>query len=102
TDHPNRAVRASRRGVAFGHHQSHSRRAVVHPCGTPPRRARQVRALMFDTDELEAGACAATGLEDFGSSYYREGLERIVEAVKTEADPNDLGRVIPHAPAPPA
>src|ERR1700749_4607906 len=53
--------------------------------------------MMFDADELEADACAATGLEDFGSSYYREGLERIVEALNHEADLNDLGRVIQHA-----
>jgi Sulfotransferase family len=53
--------------------------------------------VMFDADELEAGARAATGLEDFGSSYYREGLERIVEALNHEADLNDLGRVIQHA-----
>jgi hypothetical protein len=51
----------------------------------------------FDADELEDGACAATGLEDFGSSYYREGLERIVAALNTEADLNDMGRVIQHA-----
>jgi hypothetical protein len=51
----------------------------------------------FDADELEEGACAATGLEDFGSSYYREGLERIVDALNTEADLNDIGRVIQHA-----
>ena len=53
--------------------------------------------MTFDADELEEGACAATGLEDFGSSYYREGLERIVEALNTEADLNDMGRVIQHA-----
>ena len=53
--------------------------------------------MTFDADELEHGACAATGLEDFGSSYYREGLERIVEALNTEADLNDMGRVIQHA-----
>src|SRR5271168_689154 len=52
---------------------------------------------MFGADELEAGACAATGLEDFGSPYYREGLERIVEALNSEADLNDLGRIIQHA-----
>jgi hypothetical protein len=51
----------------------------------------------FDADELEEGARAATGLEDFGSSYYREGLERIVEALNSEADLNDMGRVIQHA-----
>jgi len=51
----------------------------------------------FDANELEEGACAATGLEDFGSPYYREGLERIVEALNTEADLNDIGQVIQHA-----
>ncbi|BCO99750.1 sulfotransferase family protein [Mycobacterium intracellulare] len=53
--------------------------------------------MMFDADELEDGARAATGLEDFGSPYYREGLERIVEALNTEADLNEIGRVIQHA-----
>ena len=53
--------------------------------------------MTFDADDLEEGARAATGLEDFGSPYYREGLERIVEALNTEADLNELGRVIQHA-----
>ncbi|OBK95973.1 sulfotransferase [Mycobacterium asiaticum] len=53
--------------------------------------------MTFSADELEVGACAATGLEDFGSSYYRDGLERIVDALNTEADLNELGRVIQHA-----
>lgn len=53
--------------------------------------------MTFSADELEEGACAATGLEDFGSGYYRAGLERIVEALNTEADLNELGRVIQHA-----
>jgi Sulfotransferase family len=51
----------------------------------------------FCADELEDGARAATGLEDFGSSYYREGLERTVDALNTEAGLTDLGRVIQHA-----
>ena len=53
--------------------------------------------MTFSADELEAGARAATGLDDFGSSYYREGLERTVAALNDEADLNDLGRVIQHA-----
>lgn len=53
--------------------------------------------MTFSADELEEGARAATGLEDFGSPYYREGLERTVEALNTEADLNDMGRVIQHA-----
>ncbi len=53
--------------------------------------------MSFSVEELEDGARAATGLEDFGSPYYREGLERTVEALNTEADLNDLGNVIQHA-----
>ena len=53
--------------------------------------------MSFSADELEDGARAATGLEDFGSPYYREGLERTVEALNTEADLNELGNVIQHA-----
>jgi hypothetical protein len=51
----------------------------------------------FSADDLEDGARAATGLDDFGSSYYREGLERTVAALNAEADLNDLGRVMQHA-----
>jgi hypothetical protein len=53
--------------------------------------------MTFDADEMEDGARAATGLDDFGSPYYREGLERIVAALNTEADLNDVGRAIQHA-----
>jgi hypothetical protein len=53
--------------------------------------------MTFSADELEDGARAATGLDDFGSPYYREGLERTVEALNTEADLNEIGNVIQHA-----
>lgn len=53
--------------------------------------------MTFSADELEEGARVATGLDDFGSSYYREGLERIVDALNTAADLNELGGVIQHA-----
>ncbi|HEV7421088.1 MAG TPA: sulfotransferase [Mycobacterium sp.] len=53
--------------------------------------------MSFSADALEEGARAATGLADFGSSYYREGLDRTVEALNTEAGLNDLGNVIQHA-----
>ena len=72
-------------------------RARIGPRQTPPRRARKVRTVTFSADELEDGARAATGLDDFGSPYYREGLERTVEALNTEADLNDMGQVIQHA-----
>jgi Sulfotransferase family len=53
--------------------------------------------MTFSADELEDGASAATGLDDFGSPYYREGLERTVDALNNEADLNDLGRIMQHA-----
>jgi hypothetical protein len=53
--------------------------------------------MSFSADELEDGARVATGLDDFGSTYYREGLERTVDALNTEAGLNDLGSVIQHA-----
>src|SRR6201986_2024694 len=52
---------------------------------------------MFSADELEDGARAATGLHDFGSPYYREGLERTVDALNTEAELSEMGRIIQHA-----
>jgi hypothetical protein len=51
----------------------------------------------FSADELEDGARAATGLHDFGSPYYREGLERTVDALNNEAGLSEIGRVIQHA-----
>lgn len=53
--------------------------------------------MSFSADELEDGARAATRLADFGSPYYRNGLERTVAALNYEADLNDLGRVMQHA-----
>ena len=53
--------------------------------------------MTFSADELEDGARAATGLHDFGSPYYREGLERTVDALNNEAELSEIGRVIQHA-----
>lgn len=53
--------------------------------------------MSLSADQLEAGAREATGLQDFGSDYYREGLERTVHALNTEADLNEIGSVIQHA-----
>ncbi len=61
------------------------------------RSSRERSSATLSADELEDGARAATGLHDFGSPYYREGLERTVEALNTDADLNDIGRVIQHA-----
>jgi hypothetical protein len=53
--------------------------------------------MTFSADELEDGARKATGLDDFGSPYYREGLERTVDALNTQADLSEIGQVIQHA-----
>lgn len=53
--------------------------------------------MSFSADELEEGARAATGLDDFGSTYYREGLERTIDGLNNEADLNELGAIIQHA-----
>ncbi|MDT5321892.1 MAG: hypothetical protein QOD88_4414 [Mycobacterium sp.] len=53
--------------------------------------------MTFSADELEDGARAAAGLDNSGSPYYREGLERTVDALNNEADLNELGRVMQHA-----
>jgi Sulfotransferase family len=51
----------------------------------------------FSADELEDGARAAAGLHDFGSPYYREGLECAVDALNNEAELSEIGNVIQHA-----
>jgi hypothetical protein len=51
----------------------------------------------FSADELEDGAHAATGLLNFGSPYYREGLERTVDALNNEAELSEIGNTIQHA-----
>jgi Sulfotransferase family len=53
--------------------------------------------MTFSADDLEDGARKATGLDDFGSPYYREGLERTVDALNTQADLSEIGQVIQHA-----
>ena len=53
--------------------------------------------MTFSADELEDGARAAAGLHDFGSPYYREGLERTVDALNNEAELSEIGNVIQHA-----
>jgi hypothetical protein len=53
--------------------------------------------MTFSADELEDGARKATGLDDFGSPYYREGLEHTVDALNTQADLSEIGQVIQHA-----
>lgn len=53
--------------------------------------------MSFDADTLEAEARAATGLDDFGDPYYREGLERLVASLNTEAELSEMGGIIQQA-----
>jgi hypothetical protein len=43
-------------------------------------------------DELLEEARAETGLDDFGEDSFREGLERLVRALRAEADLNAVGQ----------
>src|SRR3954453_8287269 len=97
THRARRVVRRHRICVARRHQASDRRRASIRSRAAPSRRARKIRDMTFCAAELEDGARAATGLDDFGSSYYREGLERVVEALNTEAELSDSGLVIQHA-----
>jgi hypothetical protein len=47
----------------------------------------------MDTEAILDAARAQTGLDDFGSASYREGLDRFVWSANEEARLNDLGMV---------
>ncbi|HUD30669.1 MAG TPA: sulfotransferase [Novosphingobium sp.] len=46
---------------------------------------------MEDSKHLMAAATAATGLDDFGADGFRDGLERLVRSLNTEARLNAVG-----------
>jgi len=48
---------------------------------------------MDDVEQLRSAAVAETGLDDFGDDSYREGLERLVAAVQTEASLSEMGKL---------
>ncbi len=48
----------------------------------------------LSVDELVDGAIAATGLDDFGDTPWRDGLEVIVASANAEADLNEVGRQV--------
>jgi hypothetical protein len=48
----------------------------------------------LDVDRLVATAHDATGLDDYGATSWREGLERLVDALRSEARLHDLGEQI--------
>jgi hypothetical protein len=45
----------------------------------------------FDRDRLVADAIAATGFDDLGEPTWREGLDRLLDSLATEARLNELG-----------
>jgi hypothetical protein len=49
---------------------------------------------MTEHDELLATAQERTGLTDFGDDSFREGLERLVRSLRTEATLNEMGEVV--------
>jgi hypothetical protein len=48
----------------------------------------------LDVDRLVAGAHDATGLDDFGSDSWRDGLDRLVDSLRNEARLHELGEQI--------
>lgn len=49
---------------------------------------------MQSSAELMDAACVQTGLDDFGDGSFREGLDRLVDALRREATLNDMGRAV--------
>jgi hypothetical protein len=48
----------------------------------------------IDVQQLVDAACESTGLSDFGEDTWREGLDRLVDSLLTEAALNDLGAAV--------
>ena len=48
----------------------------------------------FDRDQLVADAVEATGFDDFGEPTWQEGLDRLLDALASEARLNELGTTI--------
>ncbi len=49
---------------------------------------------MTDVDDLLATAQERTGLADFGDDSFRDGLERLVRSLRTEATLNAVGEIV--------
>ena len=50
--------------------------------------------MSLDADALETEAREQTGLSAFGDGSHREGLERLVASMNTEADLNEMGEIM--------
>ena len=51
----------------------------------------RVDASTLSTERLVESACTTAGLEDFGDPRWRDGLDRLLDALRYEAALNDLG-----------
>ena len=47
-----------------------------------------------NVDELVQQACDETGADDFGPPQWREGLDRLADALDTQARINEIGRAV--------
>ena len=50
---------------------------------------------MIELEEIEREACQATGLADFGSGQWREGMGALADAAVAEGRLNETGFFIP-------
>src|SRR5208283_4360409 len=66
---------------------------VCDRCGRERRRWLGLR-LMFDVETLIEAARGETGLDDFGGTTWREGLERLVDSLNNEATLTEGGEQI--------
>ena len=53
----------------------------------------------LDVSALQRAAASATGLDDFGSPTYRDGLEVFVSSLNDEAQLNEIGATVDGADA---
>jgi hypothetical protein len=53
--------------------------------------------MSLDIGKIESDARSQNGLSDTGGDYYREGLERLVEAMNDEGGLTEMGEIMQHA-----
>src|SRR5690606_17651694 len=80
---------APRRGPA--HRHGRGRRRPGRPRSSPYQRPHRGGGHPMNPDDLVAAARSETGLDDFGSDSYREGLEVYCRSLAEEAQLNELG-----------
>ena len=63
---------------------------------TTPTKADEIPAVCLEAEALMAEAKRQSGLSDFGDCHFREGLDRLLEALNGEARLNAFGRFYAH------